>query len=106
MELWKIIFLSKWLIICRFQVKYVMLIFQGVPVSVSSTWLKGDDWSSSASYSLCSSYFLLPSAAEEDIEGFLTFSIYIPENQHVPYKRDEDSKGKDRFQGTCELLEE
>jgi len=42
---------------------------------------------------------LLPTsaAAEEDIEGFLTHSIYIPENQHVPYKRDEDSKGKDRL---------
>ena len=39
---------------------------------------------------------LLPTsaAAEKDIEGFLTYSIYIPENQHVPYKRDEDSKGK------------
>ena len=51
--------------------------------------VRGDDWSS----------FLLPTsaAAEEDIEGFLTYSIYIPENQHVPYKRDEDSKGKDRL---------
>ena len=48
-------------------------------------------------FALPTSYGPTSAAAEKDIEGFLTYSIYIPENQHVPYKRHEDSKGKGRL---------